>query len=140
MRRGLTRSPACRGPQGGWCVLPSPFRKPQAAGRRPFLDPREIVVTAVAVGPHRQVQRTIGLGLALEFTNQRLELSQRVIGGLIGWLRRLVLESQFQRRVLARRVIAADAHISQLADGGAYVDAVEAALAQDRGLQRQLRR
>ena len=40
----------------------------------------EIVIGAVTVGPHRQVQRGIGLVFVLEFADQLLELLPRVIG------------------------------------------------------------
>ena len=54
---------------------------PQAAGRGPFLDAGEIVIRTVAVGPHRQVQRGIGLVFVIEFADQLLELLPRVVGG-----------------------------------------------------------
>ena len=53
-------------------AAPSPFLDPQPAGRRPFLDAREIVVAAVAVRPHRQIERGVGLVLVLECADQRL--------------------------------------------------------------------
>ena len=83
---------------GEWGGAPSPFLDPQSAGRRPFLDAGEIVIGAVAVRPHRQVERGIGLVFVLEFADQVFELLAGVIGGLIGRLRRVVVpDLQFQR-------------------------------------------
>ncbi len=69
---GSRRGPARREPRAESGGGPSPFLDPQAAGRRPFLDPRQVVISAVAVGPHRQVQRGVGLVLVLEAADQGL--------------------------------------------------------------------
>ena len=47
-----------------------------AAGRRPFLDAREVVVIAVARLPHRMHQRAIGLVVIVEPPHQRRRASQ----------------------------------------------------------------
>src|SRR6185312_17055367 len=134
---GSTHAPARRGPRVGSVGWPSPFRQPQSTRRGPFLDPREIVIGAIAVGPHRQHERTIGLVLVFEFADQRLELRPRIVGGSVGMLRRIARSDlELQRPFLARRVVAGEADIDQFSDGGAGIDTLKAALAQDRGLQR----
>src|SRR6516164_11376225 len=106
MRPDRTRAPAPRGPPAGSNAEPSPFLDPQAAGCGPFLDPREIVICAVAIGPHRQVQRPIGLILVFEFRDQRLELLASIIGGGIGVLRGIALpDLQLQWPVVSRRIV-----------------------------------
>ncbi len=52
--------------------LPPPSSR--AAGARPFLDAREMVVVAVMGRPHRMHERAIGLALVLEAPGQRGEL------------------------------------------------------------------
>src|SRR5664279_611358 len=113
----------------------------QAAGRGPFLDAGEIVVAAVAVRPHRQIERSIRFVLVLEFADQDFKLLSCVVGGRIGRLRLIArFDLQLQRSLFARRIIAAQPDIDEFADGRARIDPGKAALAQDRRLQRQLRR
>src|SRR6202035_264596 len=69
------RAPGWRGPLREWGGVPSPFFDPQPAGRRPFLDAGEIVVSAVTVRPHRQIERGIGLALVLEGADQRFQFA-----------------------------------------------------------------
>src|SRR5437868_2971696 len=64
----------------GWGAEPSPFLDPQSAGRRPLLDAGEIVIGAVAVGPHRQVQGCVGLFLVVEGADQRFQLGSSLDG------------------------------------------------------------
>ena len=116
---------------------------PSAAGRRPFLDAGEIVVGAVAVRPHRQDQRAIGLVLVLEARgSSSSSLARACIGGLV---RRCAVSSflifRSSVRMLARRLVAAEpAHRSSSQTERAGRNTVKAALAQDRRLQRELRR
>src|ERR1700756_192977 len=70
--------------RGAFTIPRSPFFDSEAAGRRPFLDAGEIVISAVAVGPHRQVQRAIRLLLVLELADEHLELLACIVSGLIG--------------------------------------------------------
>src|SRR5438874_1496734 len=135
------RVPAWRARPQGWDATPLPFFDPQSAGRGPFLDAGEIVVCAVAVRPHRQIQRSIGLTFVLEGADQRLQLPSRLIGGSIRRLRLIALvDLQLQRLLFARRVVAAKPDIAEFADGSVCRNAVKAAFSQDRCLQRELRR
>ena len=54
------------------------------AADRPFLHPRQVVVGAVTVLPHRQDQREIRLGLVLETLDHRFELGVGVLGMDVG--------------------------------------------------------
>src|SRR5207302_10360945 len=111
------RAPGWRGQHRGLGAAPSPFFDPQAAGRGPFLDTGEVVVGAVAVRPHRQIERGIGLVLVLEGADQLFELSSRFTGGNIGRLRLVVLfDLELQRLLLSRGIVAAESDISDLAD------------------------
>src|SRR5262249_48106248 len=77
----------------------------------------------------------------LELPDQRLELRQRIIRRVVRMLRLVALpDLQLQRAMLARRVVAADPDIGEFADRSPGVDLVKASLAQDRRLQRKLRR
>src|SRR6202022_4002801 len=67
-------APACCGPRAGLGAALLPFLDPQPAGRGPFLDAGEIVIGAVSVRPHRQIERGIGLAFVLEAADQRFEL------------------------------------------------------------------
>ena len=64
-----------------------PFLDSQTAGGGPFLDAGEIVVGAVAVRPHRQIERGVGLVLVLEGADQVFQLVAGLIGGGIRRLR-----------------------------------------------------
>src|SRR6476660_2654220 len=112
------RAPAWRGPPGESGGARSPFLDPQSAGRRPFLDAGEIVIGAVAVRPHRQVQGGIGFVFVLEFAKEDFELLSGVVRSLVRRLRRIVVpDLQFQRTLLARRIVAAELDIDEYADG-----------------------
>src|SRR5205085_415041 len=138
---GPMPAPAVRALHPGWGAATSPFLDPQSAGRGPFLDPGEIVISAVAVGPHRQVQRGVGLILILEGADQRLQLGPGLSGRGVRRLRLVaLLELELEDAFFARRIVAAQADIDELAHGRAGVDVGKTALAQDRGFQRELRR
>ena len=79
--------------------------------------------------------------LVLEAANQRFELAQCFIGAIVRKLRCVAaIDLEFDRPRFARRRVAAEANVKQFADGRTGSDALEAALAQNRGFQRQLRR
>ena len=59
-----------------------PAQTPPAADHS--FDTGEVVIVAVAGGPHRQDQRSIRFVRVLEPTDQRLELRPRIIGRIIG--------------------------------------------------------
>src|SRR3954469_15970243 len=141
MRAGTMRALAWRALHPGWGAVPSPFLDPQSAGRGPFLDPGKIVIGAVAVGPHRQVQRGVGLVLVLEGADQRLELGPGLGSRGVRRLRFVALPiPKLENAFFARRIIAAQANIDELAHGRAGVDVGKTALTQDCGFQRELRR
>src|SRR5256885_13694177 len=75
------RGPGWRGPRREWGAARLPFFDPQSAGCGPFLDAGEIVVSAVAARPHRQIERGIGLAFVLEFADQFLKLLSPVVSG-----------------------------------------------------------
>src|ERR1700716_2382268 len=111
------RVPGWRGPRRGWGAAQLLFFDPQAAGCGPFLDAGEIVVGAVTVRPHRQIERGIGLGFVLEGADQRLQLASRWVSGDIRRLRRITLvDLELERFLLARRIVAAEPDIDELAD------------------------
>src|ERR1700733_3412620 len=68
----------------GFTIARSPFLNPEAAGRRPLLDAGEVVIVAVTVRPHRQIERRIRLILVVELPDQYFELSPRIIGCPLG--------------------------------------------------------
>src|SRR5262245_47497144 len=109
------------------------------AGARPFLHAREMVVVAVARFPHRMHQRAIGLVIVVETPHQLGEFLQRAVGLRIG---RAFLE--VDRHELAGARAAFERHIRQLRHRAAARyrrdAAVESALAQHRGFERELRR
>ena len=79
-------------------------------------------------------ERAVGLGLGIE-TLAPAAFFQGTIGLAV---RRAVLE--IDRLVFARRLAAFELHIGNLGDRGAGRNAREAAVAQHRGFQRELRR
>src|SRR5579871_748602 len=110
-----------------------------AAGGRPFLDPRKMVVIAVARLPHRMHQGTIGLLVVVEAADQGGELLQRPVG--LG-VRRAFFEPD--RQEFAGRRSALERHVGQLRDRTARRDRergrFESPAPQHRRFQRQLRR
>ena len=73
----------------GDLIAPLPRCRPPAAGGRPFLDAREMIVVAVVRRPHRMDERAIGLVVVVEPPRQRRELFQRAVGLAV---RRALLE------------------------------------------------
>src|SRR5882724_12416472 len=102
-RPGRMRVPVWRGPRRELGAARLPFFDPQSAGCGPFLDAGEIVVSAVAVRPHRQIERGIGLAFVLEFADQFLKLLSRVVSGGIRRLRLIAwLDLELQHLLLPR--------------------------------------
>ncbi len=78
-------------------------------------------------------ERAVGRVFVLETRRQLAELVQRVIGLRVG---RAILERDEFR--LAGRLATFDQHVGYAGDGGLRGDSREAALAKNRGLQREL--
>ena len=110
---------------GEWCGAPSPFLDPQSAGRRPFLDAREIVIGAVAVRPHRQIQRACRLGPRSRMCgsgSSSLLRARRRRRRRAAAAYRCCLIFSSSGSLLARRIVAAEPDIDQFADGRAGVE------------------
>src|SRR6185437_7324499 len=106
-----------------------------AAARRPFLDAGEMVVLAVMPRPHRMNERAIRRLVVVEAARQAGEPLQCAVGVIV---RRAVLE--VDRSVAARRFAALERHIDDLGDRRVCRNLLEAAVAQNGGFERELRR
>src|SRR5439155_11771135 len=105
------------------------------SGDGPFLHPCEVVIRAVAALPHRQDQRLIWLLFVLESLSDACELLERAFGMEV---RVAILE--INRHAVARGIAALQRDIDQLGDRGIGRDIGKSTVAQNRGLERELRR
>src|SRR5215472_1410075 len=104
------------------------------AADRPFLDAGEVIVSAVAGLPHREDERQIGLLGVFETLRDLFELDE---GAVRLGIRIALLEPNDP--VLAGGRTALEPDIDQFRDGGARRNFSEAAAAQDRGFEGELR-
>ncbi len=94
-----------------------------------------MVVGAVAVLPHRQHQRQIGLLLVLEPRGDRLEFIKRPVGVNVG-----VTLLELDRPFFARGLATLQRDVDELATPRHRRHIAKSAAAQDRGLECKLRR
>src|SRR3954453_10169747 len=100
------REPVCPAHPVESGVAPLPFFHRQSAGCGPFLDAGEIVVTAVTVRPHRQIERCVSPAFVLKSADQCFELCSGLGGGLIWRLWRFTFDLQFKWLLFSRRIVA----------------------------------
>src|ERR1700674_1232032 len=72
-----------------------------AARERPLLDPREVVIGAITMRPHRENERTVRRTFVIEAADQRREVRERRIGSGVG-----TLVFQFDDAFFAGRIAA----------------------------------
>src|SRR5262249_10790049 len=125
-RRGPTPRSAWPRPRPEWDAARSLQNLVSfAAGRRPFLDARPMVVVAVAGAPHGMDERAIGRRLVGEGLRDRGETGERRIG--LGVAAPLL---ELDRAIPAGRLAALEHHVGERGDRAARRNLGEAALAQ----------
>ena len=114
-RSGSMRAAALHARRAGYCAALSFLVSMPPAG--PFLDPRQIVITAIAVRPHGQVERPIGLASSSKLRISSSSLARASSRHHRAAAARRARDLQFKRPRFAGRIVAAEPDIDQFADG-----------------------